>query len=722
MNTENAKTLTKRTSQCSKKSSNTSRRTKSDKPSRSRSLDNQWQRRCKSAEPAEVEVKKNTRTKRHAHANKFGECRPKKGGVQLSKRKADDYFRGYSPCSSTNANTDDEMEELCEEPWISDESEKRPSRSGYAYPRGERNKPWNSDYSEKSPSRSGFANPRGSKGTFDDRTTADTGRQQPYSCDEVEENGPRRDRRSASWNTEIIDHPGYRSGWTTDDSESVQGDGSSRARLPRRGNNKKKPEEASETRKIASTATTPRPHLILEQELRQGTWTINTKFPGSTKRRPCKNTADDIAHEHSLRSKICSHYHTTSHYLSAEEVVSQKPRNPLISILDKVSMCSTDHVRPGYGKSNYCEPSVLGTFQEHWYPGYNCRVLTLVGTCNTTVSPPVFNRHKARKGRLFVTCSTPTSQADCLFEIDLDISDDEEMQTFLMRETHHIHLKDQLNAYAVVSTSNMLVPILLVRIWNLSSYGCNQLHTFGAYMPQRPQDDSEVHIFGMSTNHEYSFERLQIPTWANIFKFVDDKDLLRIGYKLNEFGVSDWDEYDVGHVQSSTAVARSVPSYPGLWEMPRTYRWYNDVLGAPAYYPAPSTHDMIDQAMAEESGELDKPFRRVQRLKRPWTMMEAMNVTKRVFKTENPIKQLTRLFNVTCSEVHKFPRDGQFADFLDKYERPMPIDSNGNKVFRHFADKDIRYVIPKEWVSVSDHPGINYDNRIRLGFDDEELQ
>ena len=100
----------------------------------------------------------------------------------------------------------------------------------------------------------------------------------------------------------------------------------------------------------------------------------------------------------------CAHKHSQMK-ASNPNLFTRFPYRPsLMTLLRRVETRPADEV--GH-KSVGIDPAlVYASFQQHWSPAVNLPVLSIVGACNTNISPPHFRRMNYEYGNVSVLAST----------------------------------------------------------------------------------------------------------------------------------------------------------------------------------------------------------------------------------------------------------------------------------------------------------------------------
>ena len=99
-----------------------------------------------------------------------------------------------------------------------------------------------------------------------------------------------------------------------------------------------------------------------------------------------------------------------------------------------------------------------------------------------------------------------------------------------MQTTSAIDVADQLTTY-VIHPQRQKEPIALIKLWNLSSYGCRHLHLHGLYEAPRAKVTDELHLLGLSGDRDTTFRIELLDITSPMVSLLEELDLQALGYR-----------------------------------------------------------------------------------------------------------------------------------------------------------------------------------------------
>jgi hypothetical protein len=160
--------------------------------------------------------------------------------------------------------------------------------------------------------------------------------------------------------------------------------------------------------------------------------------------------------------------------------------------------------------SSYCSgeaSKVYASFQNHWNPAIDVPVLSIVGSCSTNLSPPILRRKKYEYVTITVMASTAKTQHIYEFKVPLIQQILTCSNKIFLQTISAVDLADQLSTF-VIHPQNPKEPLALIKIGNLSSYGCQTLHLKGLYEVPCVKVTDELHLLSGDRDTTY---QIQLP-------------------------------------------------------------------------------------------------------------------------------------------------------------------------------------------------------------------
>ena len=225
---------------------------------------------------------------------------------------------------------------------------------------------------------------------------------------------------------------------------------------------------------------------------------------------------------------MCPHRHS---YMKATHPIMfiRFPYRPsLMSYLREVKGEPVDTMASTYTMGEMCK--VYASFQNHWNPAIDIPVLSIVGTCGTNVSPPILTRRTFEYATITVMASTARMQEIYEFKVPLIQQILTCSHRIVLQTISAIDVADQLTVFAI-HPQNLKEPLALVKIWNLSSYGCQTLHLKGLYEVPRAKVTDELHLLGLSGERDTTYQ-IQLPHITTpTLSLLEELDLQALGYR-----------------------------------------------------------------------------------------------------------------------------------------------------------------------------------------------
>ena len=227
------------------------------------------------------------------------------------------------------------------------------------------------------------------------------------------------------------------------------------------------------------------------------------------------------------RSDKCTHDYSVMPASHPNSFIRFPYRPAVMNLLRLVETYDVDSVATEHGTD---KPRVYASFQNHWSPNVNVPVLSIVGACNTVISPPTFRRRKFDWANITVMASSSQMQHDVSFKIPLILDQEKATKHVVMEMIRASDIGDHMTQY-IIHPQDLYVPLLIVKIWNLSRYGCNKLHLASTYLAPRANTSDEMHVFGLSGDREtaYKIEYASAEDFAMCM--LNEEDLIAIGYR-----------------------------------------------------------------------------------------------------------------------------------------------------------------------------------------------
>ena len=222
----------------------------------------------------------------------------------------------------------------------------------------------------------------------------------------------------------------------------------------------------------------------------------------------------------------CSHYGSVSRSFKPQKLIQFPYRPSVMTLLRRLHTTPRDAiVRP----QKRALPNVSGSFQMHWDRLIDVPILTVVGSCDTGVHSPTFERKSFSYGILTVEVVREHERHCVQFEVPLIIPMANEDKTVIMDYRYGFNLGDRLNSY-VLHLEDRRIPVLIVNLWNLCQDTCLELHTKAVVQIDGNSVNDEHYVLGMTGVREtcYPIEYDELSSQRHFF--LDYTDLLHIGF------------------------------------------------------------------------------------------------------------------------------------------------------------------------------------------------
>jgi len=255
-------------------------------------------------------------------------------------------------------------------------------------------------------------------------------------------------------------------------------------------------------------------------------------------------TISPIAPDHKPLRR-CLHETSTMKASSPHAFLRFPYRPSLMTLLRRLETYPCDPVATETLRSN---PLIYASIQNHWHPKIACPVLTVVSTCDTSMSPPFFHRSFVDFGRVSFYFSTAHDQTFATFDLPLMVPASEATKPIhcvLISSTDHV---DIMNLYEIRSRGSDKA-IARIQTFQLAPTTCTTLHDTSLHIPLQNAYPEERFLLGLSGCRN-TFYHINYPTFEDpILTMLDDEDLIAIGiaYRqcrlLPRITASPYDEY-----------------------------------------------------------------------------------------------------------------------------------------------------------------------------------
>jgi len=218
----------------------------------------------------------------------------------------------------------------------------------------------------------------------------------------------------------------------------------------------------------------------------------------------------------------------TPHMKPAEPVTFIRfPYRPsVMTLLRQVKTTPTDSVASSY--SNPDPPRVYASYQNNWNKTLDVPVLSIVGACNTNISPPIFRRDDFQFGTITVMATTPTEQHLVEFKLPLLQSQYDCIDRVVIQSADAFDLGDQMSSFIIHAFQG---PIALIKLFNLTTQGCIKLHINSIHSPPRIEAKDEIHVLGLSGDRQTTFQIMFPCIHSPALSLFEELDLQAIGYR-----------------------------------------------------------------------------------------------------------------------------------------------------------------------------------------------
>ncbi len=417
----------------------------------------------------------------------------------------------------------------------------------------------------------------------------------------------------------------------------------------------------------------------------------------------------------------CAHMHSQMK-ASHPHLFTRFPYRPsLMTLLRRVETRPADEV--GHKSVGNDPALVYASFQQHWSPAVNLPVLSIVGACNTNISPPHFRRLNYEYGNISVLASTTFQQEYVEFNIPLISDKHDANKMIVMEATTAYDVADQYTSY-VLHPQDLSKPIAMIKLWNLSRHGCTRVHDKSLYVPPRSKKTDELHVLGMSGARTTTF-KINFPYCEGYeMMMLEELDLQAIGFRCKAERKSNKPYFDDGEEDNN--IFGTLPDRTDSLMMPRmtpqaaTYRhirarhaimvperkvyFRGRAQYKPVFYPPPQRHmfhfngtttPMLFPAGFRVTRDLPvSPHVSLQNV-----INELAVVNNRDY--DDAAMSLADHLGVSAAEVadaHLI----NFGDFMKNLEKDIKTDPSFPYVVRPWMST----IMPPSWIHSTKHPGV----------------
>jgi len=358
---------------------------------------------------------------------------------------------------------------------------------------------------------------------------------------------------------------------------------------------------------------------------------------------------------------------------------------------------------------------VYASFQNHWNPAVDLPVLTIVGACNTNISPPILTRKSYEYADITVMASTSMCQEIFYFKIPLIQNLLSSNHRIVMQTTSSMDVADQLTTY-VIHPQNPKEPIALIKLWNLSAYGCQHLHLHALYEAPRAKVTDELHLLGLSGTRDTTYH-IELPDISSpMVSLLEELDLQALGYRQKAskrplFPPSDYAE--ASDKTDHLLIARSVPQQ-STYRHPmsknhvvvpdRNIYYRGSIPHKPFFYPPPLKHKpgfpfgTIKPVLFPAGFHTSKTLIADKLL----TVKDIINDMSMDTKTPSKaINTFAECFDVSPGMVETY-LNHTFEYFFNNQ-----IESRPPKQTPYFVRPPIQMIMPTEWIHSTKHPAVS---------------
>ena len=427
-------------------------------------------------------------------------------------------------------------------------------------------------------------------------------------------------------------------------------------------------------------------------------------------------------------SQHCPHQFSSMKLTEPNMFIRFPYRPSIMTLLRQVRTKPTDSVARAFLAVD--PPQVYAGFQNHWNFVNDIPVLTILGACNTILSPPVITRRSFEYATVTVMASTSQEQATVEFKLPLFQGLSKSSCRIVMETTAALDMDDQYVAYAV-HAQNPKEPLAIVKLWNLSVFGCEKLHSHSVYEAPCAKVTDELHLFGLSGDRSTSFQ-IEFPSIENpMMKMLEELDLQAIGYRNKPFQrpalppmkcgpANDRTERNlVTRMMPQKATYRSITNSNVVIVPKRTTTFKGRIDIKPSLYPPPLVHQP-----GHPYGTI-KPVLFPAGFDTYRNMQEGNNrllreIIQDIVDNDEDIQFdiAVNLFSQQIGLTRRCVKDNLNTPFADFYNANVKNRYNKKKVPYYIRTQPLN-VRPMDWMHPTKHPAIAVrENKVKLVFQD----
>jgi hypothetical protein len=273
----------------------------------------------------------------------------------------------------------------------------------------------------------------------------------------------------------------------------------------------------------------------------------------------------------SERRTECPHFHSSMRSAEPNMFIKFPYRASLMTLLRHVSSVPSDTVASAHLSSD--PPLIYAGFQNHWNTVIDTPVLSIVGACNTNISPPIVTRSTYEYANVKIMASTSLEQHVVEFKVPLIQFLDTAANRIVVETVSALDIDDHLTTY-VIHAQNPREPMVMIKLWNLSTYGCGKLHLQSVYEVPRVDITDELHILGLSGDRNTSYQVTYPYIRDSTMSMLEELDLQAIGYRAKRESKPHLSTSSYDRMPSRTDInlmARMTPQKS-------TYRYPSDIM------------------------------------------------------------------------------------------------------------------------------------------------
>jgi hypothetical protein len=379
------------------------------------------------------------------------------------------------------------------------------------------------------------------------------------------------------------------------------------------------------------------------------------------------------------------------------------------------------------------EPTkVYAAFQNHWNPAVDIPVLSIVGTCTTTLSPPILTRKTYEYATITIMASTDQTQQVYEFKVPLIQQILTCSNKIVLQTVSAIDLADQLSTF-IIHPQNPKEPLALIKIWNLSAYGCQTLHLQGLYEVPRIKVTEELHLLGLSGDRDTTYQIQLPPINSPILSLLEELDLQALGYRqkipnkpifpiYEEKAPTDKTDHNlITRMVPQRATFRHVMSKNHVVVPTRTTRFKQSGASQakPCFYPPPIIHQpgfpfgMIKPLLFPAGFHTYKNLI-ADKLLTVKDIVNDMSADSKCARTG--LEMFAERFDISPTLAEEY-LNHSFEYFYKSQIARMP-----EKKVQYFVRPANQDIIPTEWIHATKHPAVsNIHNKIKTLGEGEDV-